>query len=83
MNQSDASPESSDLSISQLSLEDRVRISFDQLGYRQLNAVQCTADGDSMLLTGKLKSFYLKQVAQSVAVKIPGVRSVRNEIEVS
>lgn len=36
-----------------------------------------------MLLTGQLKSFYLKQVAQSVAVKIPGVRSVRNEIEVS
>lgn len=81
MNQSDFTTEPG--SASSLSLEDRVRISFDQLGYSQLNAVQCRADGDSMLLTGKLKSFYLKQVAQSVAIKIPGVRSVRNEIEVS
>ncbi|MFT7634245.1 MAG: osmotically-inducible protein OsmY, partial [Mariniblastus sp.] len=31
---------------------------------------------------GELSSFYLKQVAQSVAVKIPGVREVRNEIQV-
>lgn len=65
-----------------LTLEDRVRISFEQLGYPQLNAVRCNAEGDEMLLTGELHSFYLKQVAQSVAVKIPGVRSVRNEIEV-
>ncbi|MDG1875172.1 MAG: BON domain-containing protein [Mariniblastus sp.] len=65
-----------------LSLEDRVRISFEQLGYPQLNAIKCSADGDQMLLSGVLNSFYLKQVAQSVAVKIPGVRSVSNQIEV-
>lgn len=65
-----------------LSLEDRVRISFEQLGYPQLNAVQCAAEGDLMRLSGQLNSFYLKQVAQSVAVKTPGVRSVENEIEV-
>lgn len=65
-----------------LSLEDRVRDSFGQLGYPQLNAVVCTAEGDLMRLTGELNSFYLKQVAQSVAVKTPGVRSVENEIVV-
>lgn len=65
-----------------LTLEDRVRLSFEQLGYPQLHSVRCTAEGDQMLLTGELHSFYLKQVAQSVAVKIPGVRVVRNEIEV-
>lgn len=68
--------------IPDLSLEDRVRISFEQLGYPQLNAVICHAEGDSMQLTGTLHSFYLKQVAQSVAVKTPGVRSVDNQIQV-
>lgn len=39
-------------------------------------------EGDELVLSGNLNSFYLKQVAQSVAVKIPGVGSVRNEIVV-
>ena len=68
--------------IPELTLEDRVRISFEQLGYPQLNAVRCTAVGDLMRLSGELNSFYLKQVAQSVAVKTPGVRMVENEIKV-
>jgi len=75
-------PQPVDSLSSELTLEDRVRLSFDQLGYPQLNAVRCIAEGDQMLLTGQLHSFYLKQVAQSVAVKIPGVRVVKNEIEV-
>ena len=66
----------------ELTLEDRIRLAFEQLGYPQLKAIQSVAEGDEIRLTGKLSSFYLKQVAQSVVVKIPGVRSVLNEIEV-
>jgi osmotically-inducible protein OsmY len=65
-----------------LSLEDRLKSTFEQLGYPQLSALECSAIGDLICLKGELSSFYLKQVAQSVAVKIPGVREVRNEIEV-
>lgn len=68
--------------IPELSLEAKVRISFEQLGYPQLNAVQCAAEGGVLRLSGVLNSFYLKQVAQSVAVRTPGVRSVENEIQV-
>ena len=82
MNDPEAATESSNSDTTTLNLEDRVRLSFEEMGYPQLNAVNCTAEGDRMLLTGVLKSFYLKQVAQSVAVKIPGVREVRNEIDV-
>lgn len=82
MTNSESESRSADSAIAKLTLEDRVRISFEQLGYPQLNAVQCSASGDLMLLTGELNSFYLKQVAQSVAVKIPGVREVKNEIHV-
>ena len=64
-------------------IENRIRHSFSKLGYAQLNAVKCTARGDQLLLTGELDSFYLKQVAQSVAIKIPGVRYVQNEIRVN
>lgn len=63
-------------------LEELLRISFDQLGYQQLNNIRCEVEGNVMVLSGNLKSFYLKQVAQTVAVKIPGVASVRNQIEV-
>jgi len=63
-------------------LEELLRISFDQLGYQQLNNVDCEVEENVLVLTGKLKSFYLKQVAQTVAMKIPGVASVRNLIEV-
>lgn len=51
-----------------------------RLGYQQLNEINCTACGDEMVLTGKLDSFYLKQVAQSVAINIPGIRCVKNDI---
>ena len=59
-----------------------LRISFDQLGYQQLNNIECEVDGGVLILSGKLKSFYLKQIAQTVAMKIPGVESVQNRIEV-
>lgn len=69
--------------VPEITLEDKVRISFERLGYPQLNAIELTADGDIMLMTGKLNSFYLKQIAQTVAIKIPGIRSVENQIEVT
>ena len=55
---------------------------FREIGYQQLNSITCEMKGDELVLSGNLNSFYLKQVAQSVAVKIPGVGSVRNEIVV-
>jgi len=55
---------------------------LSSVGYQQLTGIECSVVDDIIVLTGKLDSFYLKQVAQSVAIKIPGVRSVKNEIEV-
>jgi osmotically-inducible protein OsmY len=52
------------------------------MGYPQLRSVDCQSEGDSILLSGKIESFYMKQMAQEVATKTPGVRAVRNEIQV-
>jgi osmotically-inducible protein OsmY len=46
---------------------------------RQLN---CHVDQGSIVLRGTVPCFYLKQVAQSVAVKTVGVECVRSDIEV-
>ncbi len=60
----------------------QLRQSLGELGYQQLQKVECSLAGDEMVLTGQLDSFYLKQVAQSVAINIPGIQRVRNEIRV-
>lgn len=67
---------------SDLTLADRVRICIHRKGYPQLQAVGCESEGDSVLLSGEIDSFYMKQLAQEVATRTPGVRSVRNDIQV-
>ena len=65
------------------SLEQQLRDHFEQLGYPQLQGIGCKVEGDTVKLTGQLDSFYLKQVVQSVAVKIAGSHSIENLIEVN
>ena len=65
-----------------LSLADRVRICIHRQGYPQLQAVGCESEGDSVMLSGQIESFYMKQLAQEVATRTPGVRKVRNDIQV-
>ena len=60
----------------------QLRETFEQLGYPQLQAIECSVEDDKVRLTGQLDSFYLKQVAQSVAMKIAGPYFVQNLIEV-
>lgn len=65
------------------SLNERVAASLHARGYPSLNRIQCDADGDHVVLRGALGSFFLKQVAQDVAMKVPGVAQVTNQIEVA
>lgn len=71
-----------DDSTSQPSATDLLRESLGRLGYQQLSDIQCSTSGDEIVLSGQLDSFYLKQVAQSVAINIPGINRVKNEIQV-
>ena len=52
-------------------------------GYRLLWNLECEVREDLVILTGALPSFYLKQVAQTIAMGIDQVREVRNMIEVN
>lgn len=62
----------------------KVRSSLGKLSYNQLDNVDCILEGtDHVKLTGQLKSYYLKQIAHTIALKVPGVRQVTNNILVT
>jgi osmotically-inducible protein OsmY len=50
--------------------------------YWSVRQLICHADQGSIVLRGTVPCYYLKQVAQSVAVKTFGVECVRSDIEV-
>lgn len=63
-------------------LHDAVIAAFRSSGYRRLWNLECNVRDDLVILTGVLPSFYLKQVAQTIAMSVDQVRQVRNAVEV-
>jgi osmotically-inducible protein OsmY len=63
-------------------IADRVRRSFTALHYPELKQITCAAEDGMIVLGGSVRSFYLKQVAQEVARRVPGVRQVDNTVRV-
>lgn len=51
-------------------------------GYLALQDVSCVVNGEHASLQGRLPSYYLKQVAQSIVAEVDGIRRVTNLIEV-
>lgn len=48
----------------------------------RVNEVAISQEGRTLLLTGRLPSFYLKQLVQEAVRHVPGVQNVRNMIDV-
>jgi hypothetical protein len=48
----------------------------------RMNDVAIAQDGRTLLLTGRMPTFYLKQLVQEAVRRVPGVHSVRNMIDV-
>jgi osmotically-inducible protein OsmY len=51
--------------------------------YAALRTLSCSVTHGIVTLQGRLPSFYLRQIAQSLALGVEGVREVRSEIEVT
>lgn len=60
----------------------QVRRELDQSGYHPLRSVEVTALRDGVHLRGTVPTYYLKQMAQSVAMETDGVNHVVSEMEV-
>jgi len=63
-------------------LSHAVRRALYETGYAPLFNVECVSQGPTVILRGQVPTYYLKQVAQSVAVRLCGTTQVENQIEV-
>ena len=76
------------LTVSPLTQSDDVLAShvvnaFDQHNLAPLESVRCVSDGTTVILQGDVPSMYLKQVATTLAIRVPGVQRVHNQIQVT
>lgn len=63
-------------------LEMQVDEALRATGHLPLRYLEFTEDGGVVTLRGRLPSYYLKQIAQTVVLAIPGVDGVCDELDV-
>jgi osmotically-inducible protein OsmY len=69
-------------SLDDLRLAERVARALHASGYGPLRGIAVTTHRRLVTLEGRVPSYYLKQIAQSTALSVPGVDQVRNELRV-
>jgi osmotically-inducible protein OsmY len=65
-----------------LCLGERVERALRATGYGPLRGIEVTVHARLIILGGRVPSYYLKQVAQTTALAVPGARHVRNDLDV-
>lgn len=76
-------PKQSDCQTQKTKLTGRVKAALSRVGYSQLLSLQLDIEDEStIVISGRTRSYYMKQVAQAVTLKVAGVEQVRNEIVV-
>lgn len=69
--------------VSDMTIEQRVRLCFSSAGYHGLRHVVISVDGAAITLKGRVHSFHEKQLAQELAKHVPEVHVVKNLLEVT
>ncbi len=62
--------------------EEAERILFES-GYADLRRLRCDCHDGVISIRGRLPSFFLKQMAQTLVARLTGVRRVNNQIKVT
>lgn len=75
-----SNPVTADLRVSALQLLEADPIFRGRL---TLRAIQVEVEGDRLVLSGCLPSYYLKQQLQEVVRRVAGVRGIENRVEVA
>jgi hypothetical protein len=60
----------------------RVRLTLNQCGPPAFHDLDVCEENGAIVLSGRLPSFYLKQLVQTVAGSVDGVRRLDNRVEV-
>jgi osmotically-inducible protein OsmY len=69
-------------SLEDLRLAERVEHALRATGYESLRVIQVTVQARLIILGGRVPTYYLKQVAQTTALAVPGAQQIRNGLEV-
>ena len=75
-------PEDQEGGVVRQQVERDVQTALHETGFHELRQVDVLGDEGHVTLHGTVSRYYLKQIAQSVAHKLEGVRSVSNRIRV-
>jgi osmotically-inducible protein OsmY len=65
-----------------LRLAERVQRALRATGYLPLRGIDVIVQARLVILAGRVPSYYLKQVAQTTVLAVPGAEKVRNGLEV-
>jgi osmotically-inducible protein OsmY len=66
----------------ELRLTERVERALRATGYGPLRGVAVAVRARLVILGGRVPSYYLKQIAQTTALAVPGALQVRNDLDV-
>src|SRR5262245_21668383 len=61
-------------------LQERVIDSLKQSGYSALKNVECRVEDGTVELQGAVPTFFLKQMAQAIALRCKGVAGIENSL---
>lgn len=56
---------------------------LEQTGYGDLRRIEVRIEDSRVCLSGRVSSFFLKQIAQCSVRSVPGVRAIQNDLTVS
>jgi osmotically-inducible protein OsmY len=63
-------------------LREKIHGLLSQSCYAQLRSLSCECEGGAVTLTGRVPTFYLKQVAQQLVMALPELQQLHNHLEV-
>lgn len=59
-----------------------IREALRHTGYQEFRNLNLECHGEAVTITGRVSTYYLKQLVQSLALAAPGVRRVQNDVQV-
>jgi osmotically-inducible protein OsmY len=61
----------------------RVERALQMSGYADLRGLRCDSEDGVITLRGRVRSFFLKQMAQTVVARVEGVTGINNSLQVT
>jgi len=69
-------------SLEDLHLAERIKRALQATGYGALRAIDVSVNARIVHITGRVPSYYLKQIAQATALAVPGTHNIDNDLDV-